>query len=210
MAVQAILGKKIGMTQIFDESGRAIPVSVIEAGPCVVTQIKTPETDGYMAVQMGFGDVQPKRLPKPLKGHFEKAGVEARRYLREVRVDDVQGINTGSEIGVSDVFKAGDKVKVTGTSKGRGFAGVVRRYHFHGGPMSHGSMVHRKPQSNGATDGARTFKGVRKPGHMGDETVTQSGVTVVKVDAERNLLLVRGGVPGANGCLLYIARDERG
>lgn len=210
MAVQAILGRKIGMTQIFDETGQAIPVSVIEAGPCVVTQIKTPEKDGYVAVQVGFGEVSPKRVNKPMKGHFKKANVSPLRYLREVPVDDLSGIEVGQEIRVADVFKAGDKIKVTGTSKGRGFQGVVKRHHFHGGPQSHGSMIHRKPQSSGATDAARTFKGVKKPGHMGAERVTQKGLTIVRVDAERNLLLVRGAVPGANGGLLYIARDERG
>lgn len=210
MAVQAILGRKIGMTQIFDETGQAIPVSVIEAGPCVVTQVKTPEKDGYVAVQVGFGAISPKRVNKPMKGHFKKANVPPMRYLREVPVDDIGALSAGTTIHVADVFKPGDKVKVTGTSKGRGFQGVVKRHHFHGGPQSHGSMIHRKPQSSGATDAARTFKGVKKPGHMGAERVTQKGLTVVRVDAERNLLLVRGAVPGANGGLLIIARDERG
>jgi len=210
MAVQAILGKKIGMTQIFDETGQAIPVSVIEAGPCVVTQVKTPEKDGYVAVQVGFEEISPKRVNKPMKGHFKKANVPPMRYLREVPVDDISTLSVGATIHVADVFKPGDKVKVTGTSKGRGFQGVVKRHHFHGGPQSHGSMIHRKPQSSGATDAARTFKGVKKPGHMGAERVTQKGLTVVRVDAERNLLLVRGAVPGANGGLLIIARDERG
>ncbi|GIV18569.1 MAG: 50S ribosomal protein L3 [Armatimonadota bacterium] len=210
MAVQAILGKKIGMTQIFDETGQAIPVSVIEAGPCVVTQVKTPEKDGYVAVQVGFEEISPKRVNKPMKGHFKKANVPPMRYLREVPVEDIGALSVGTTIHVADVFKPGDKVKVTGTSKGRGFQGVVKRHHFHGGPQSHGSMIHRKPQSSGATDAARTFKGVKKPGHMGAERVTQKGLTVVRVDAERNLLLVRGAVPGANGGLLIIARDERG
>lgn len=210
MAVQAILGRKVGMTQIFDETGRAIPVSVIEAGPCVVTQVKTPEKDGYVAVQLGFGEISPKRVNKPMKGHFKEAKVAPKRYLREVPVDDIGGIGVGAEIKVADVFKPGDKVKVTSTSKGRGFQGVVKRHHFHGGPRSHGSMIHRKPQSSGATDAARTFKGVKKPGHMGAERVTQKGLRVMRVDAERNLLLVRGAVPGANGGLVYIARDERG
>lgn len=210
MAVQAILGKKIGMTQIFDETGQAIPVSVIQAGPCVVTQVKSPEKDGYVAVQVGFGKTSSKRVNKPMKGHFKKANVPPMRTLRELPVDDVSGLTVGTEIRVADVFKAGDKVKVTGISKGRGFQGVVKRHHFHGGPQSHGSMIHRKPQSSGATDAARTFKGVKKPGHMGAERVTQKGLTVVRVDAERNLLLVRGAVPGANGGLLTIARDERG
>lgn len=210
MAVQAILGRKIGMTQIFDETGQAIPVSVIEAGPCVVTQVKAPEKDGYVAVQVGFEEVSSKRVNKPMKGHFKKANVPPMRYLREVPVDDIGELSVGTTIHVADVFKPGDKVKVTGTSKGRGFQGVVKRHHFHGGPQSHGSMIHRKPQSSGATDAARTFKGVKKPGHMGAERVTQKGLTVVRVDAERNLLLVRGAVPGANGGLLIIARDERG
>lgn len=210
MAVQAILGKKIGMTQIFDETGQAIPVSVIEAGPCVVTQVKTPEKDGYVAVQVGFEEISSKRVNKPMKGHFKRANVPPMRYLREVPVDDIGELSVGTTIHVADVFKPGDKVKVTGTSKGRGFQGVVKRHHFHGGPQSHGSMIHRKPQSSGATDAARTFKGVKKPGHMGAERVTQKGLTVVRVDAERNLLLVRGAVPGANGGLLIIARDERG
>lgn len=210
MAVQAILGRKIGTTQVFDETGQAIPVSVIEAGPCVVTQLKTPEKDGYVAVQVGFGEVSYKRVNKPMRGHFKKANVSPLRYLREVPVDNLSGIEVGKQIRVAEVFKAGDKVKVTGTSKGKGFQGVVKRHHFHGGPQSHGSMIHRKPQSSGATDAARTFKGVKKPGHMGAERVTQKGLTVVRVDAERNLLLVRGAVPGANGGLLYIARDERG
>lgn len=210
MAVQAILGRKIGTTQIFDETGQAIPVSVIEAGPCVVTQIKTPEKDGYVAVQVGFGEVSPRRVNKPMKGHFKKANVHPLRYLREVPVDDLSGIEVGKEIRVAEVFTVGDKVKITGMSKGRGFQGVVKRHHFHGGPQSHGSMIHRKAQSSGATDAARTFKGVKKPGHMGAERVTQKGLTVVRVDAERNLMLVRGAVPGANGGLLYIARDERG
>lgn len=210
MAVQAILGRKIGMTQIFDETGRAIPVSVIEAGPCVVTQVKTPEKDGYVAVQVGFGDVSPKRVNKPMKGHFKKANVAPKRYLRELPVDDLSGLEVGQEIRVSDVFREGDTVKVTGISKGRGFQGVVKRHHFHGGPQTHGSMIHRKPQSSGATDPARTFKGVKKPGRMGAVRVTQKGLTVVRVDAERNLLLVRGAVPGANGGLLTIAKDERG
>ncbi|MCS7308922.1 MAG: 50S ribosomal protein L3 [Armatimonadota bacterium] len=210
MAVQAILGKKIGMTQVFDETGRAIPVSVIQAGPCVVTQVKTPEKDGYVAVQVGFEQIPPKRVNKPMRGHFKKANVPPMRYLREVPVDDLGDLAVGTEIRVSDVFKPGDKVKVTGVSKGRGFQGVVKRHHFHGGPQTHGSMIHRKPQSSGATDPARTFKGVKKPGHMGAQRVTQRGLTVVRVDAERNLLLVRGAVPGANGGLLTIAKEQRG
>jgi large subunit ribosomal protein L3 len=159
---------------------------------------------------VGFEEISPKRVNKPMKGHFKKANVPPMRYLREVPVDDISTLSVGTTIHVADVFKPGDKVKVTGTSKGRGFQGVVKRHHFHGGPQSHGSMIHRKPQSSGATDAARTFKGVKKPGHMGAERVTQKGLTVVRVDAERNLLLVRGAVPGANGGLLIIARDERG
>lgn len=210
MAVQAILGKKIGMTQIFDETGRAIPVSVIQAGPCVVTQVKTPEKDGYVAVQVGFEQISPKRVNKPMRGHFKKANVPPMRYLRELPVDELGDLTVGTEIRVADVFKPGDKVKVTGISKGRGFQGVVKRHHFHGGPQTHGSMIHRKPQSSGATDPARTFKGVKKPGHMGAARVTQRGLTVVRVDPERHLLLVRGAVPGANGGLLTITKEQRG
>ncbi|SHF33273.1 LSU ribosomal protein L3P [Thermoanaerobacter uzonensis DSM 18761] len=201
---KGILGRKHGMTQIFDEKGEVIPVTVIEAGPCVVVQKKTVEADGYNAIQVGFGDVKEKRLTKPLIGHFKKAGVPFKRYLREFRLDDISGYEVGSEIKV-DIFKPGDKVDVTGISKGKGFAGVVKRYGANRGPMSHGSKYHRRVGSMGATtDPGRTFKGKIMPGHMGHERVTIQNLEVVKVDPELNLLLVKGSVPGPKGSLLII------
>jgi len=207
--VNGILGKKLGMTQVFDESGRVVPVTVIEAGPCVVTQVKTVDSDGYEAVQLGFGDIKESRVTKPAKGHLAKSGGHAKRRLREVQIGTMEGIELGKEI-KADVFAPGDVVKITGISKGKGFAGVVKRWHFHGGDMTHGSMVHRKPQSGGGTDAARTFKGVKRPGRMGGKTVTQRGLTVYRIDAERNVILVRGAVPGANGALVIIARQVFG
>ena len=207
--VNGILGKKLGMTQVFDEAGRAVPVTVIEAGPCVVTQVKSLDTDKYEGVQVAFSDVKEKRVTKPLKGHFAKSGAGPKRYVREVPVDGIDDITPGQEI-KADIFSPGDRVKVTGVSKGKGFAGVMKRWHFHGGPASHGSMVHRKPQSGGGTDAARTFKGVKRPGRMGGKTATQRGVTVFRVDPERNLILVKGAVPGANGEMVMIARQMVG
>ena len=213
--VDTILGKKIGMTQVFNEDGSVTPVSVIEAGPCIVTQLKSVETDGYIAVQVGFGEVRPKHLTRAELGHFKgglanpKHGdIKPRRELQEIRVDDTADLQLGQAITVDNVLNEGDIVKVSGTSKGKGFAGVVKRFHFHGADMTHGSMVHRKPQSGGATDPARTFKGTRKPGHMGARTSTVRGLTVWRVDAEKNLLFIRGAVPGANGGLVRIQRQE--
>ena len=200
---KAILGIKRGMTQIFDDEGNMVPVTVIESQPSVVVQKKTVETDGYLALQLGFGEVKERRLTRPLRGHFARARITPRRYLREVRVDSVEGVNVGDEITVA-IFEAGEQVAVSGVSKGKGFQGVVKRFHFHGGPASHGSMIHRKPQSGGATDAARVFKGTRKPGHMGNESVTVKGLRVIRVDTERNLLLVRGAVPGPNGNLVMV------
>lgn len=207
--VNGILGKKLGMTQVFDESGAAVPVTVIEAGPCVVTQVKTETRDGYNGVQVAFGDAKEKHVTKPMQGHFAKAGSALKRHLHEVSVDDLSEVELGKVIRV-DVFKEGDSVKVTGVSKGKGFAGVVKRYHFHGGDQTHGCMVHRKPQSGGGTDAARTFKGSRRPGRMGGKQITQRGLTVYRVDAQRNLLLVRGAVPGGKNGLVYILRQEIG
>ena len=211
--VNTILGKKIGMTQIFNEDGSVTPVSVIEAGPCIVTQLKSVETDGYTAVQVGFGEVRPKHVNRPQLGHFKgglnnsrNPDVKPRRTLREIRTDDLSDFNIGQAITADQVFEVGDIVKVSGTSKGKGFAGVVKRYHFHGGDMTHGSTVHRKPQSGGATDAARTFKGTKKPGRMGSETVTVRGLSVVRIDGPKNLILIRGAVPGANGALLTITK----
>jgi large subunit ribosomal protein L3 len=211
--VNTILGKKIGMTQIFNEDGSVTPVSVIEAGPCIVTQLKSVETDGYTAVQVGFGEARPKHINKPLLGHFKgglanpkNPDVKPQRTLREIRTDDVSEYTIGQAITADNVLEEGDVVKVSGTSKGKGFAGVVKRYHFHGGDMTHGSMIHRKPQSSGATDAARTFKGTKKPGQMGNKTVTVRGLTVWQVDAEKNIILIKGAVPGANGGLLTITK----
>lgn len=207
--INGILGKKLGMTQIFDESGTMVPVTVIEAGPCVITQVKTVESDGYEGVQVAFGDVKEKRVTKPVKGQFTKSGASPKRFIREVPVDGLEDVTLGEEV-KADIFEAGDFVKVTGISKGKGFAGGVKRHHFHGGDMTHGSTVHRKPQSGGATDAARTFKGARRPGRMGNEQVTQRGLTVYRVDAFRNLLIIKGAVPGATGGLLLIARQMVG
>ncbi len=207
--VNAILGKKLGMTQVFDEFGTLVPVTVIEAGPCVVTQIKTVDNDGYEGVQVAFGDVKEKRVNKPLKGHFAKAGVSPKRHIAELPVSDLNDISVGQEI-KADIFGPGERVKVTGVSKGKGFAGAVKRWHFHGANMTHGSMIHRKPQSGGATDAARTFKGVKRPGRMGGDTVTQRGLTVYRVDPQRNLILIKGAVPGATGALVMIARQAVG
>jgi len=207
--VNAILGKKVGMTQIFDDQGRVIPVSVIQAGPCVVTQAKTVQTDGYAALQLGYEDIKENRLNKPAAGHLAKAGVAPKRYLREIRVGEDAGLEVGQEI-KADLFTAGDIVSVTGISKGKGFAGAVKRWHFHGADMTHGSMIHRKPQSGGATDAARTFKGVKRPGRMGGKQITTRGLKIVQADAEKNLLLIRGSVPGANGGLLLIKKSVKG
>jgi large subunit ribosomal protein L3 len=204
----ALLGTKIGMTHIWDDEGRVIPVTVIQAGPVYVTQIKTEEKDGYNAVQIGFEEISDKNLSFPKFGHLKKAGVKTNlRYLREVRVDKVDSFTLGQEIDVN-VFTEGDKVDVVGISKGRGFAGGVKRHHFKGQHMTHGYMTHRRPLSSGATGPQRVFKGTRKPGHMGDVQRTQPGLRVVKIDAERNLILVNGSVPGANGELVTIRQTR--
>ncbi len=203
--VDTILGRKIGMTQIFDDRGVVVPVSVIEAGPCIVTQLKSVETDGYIAVQVGFGEIRPRLVNKPETGHFNKAGVNPMREIREIRTEDTSEYTLGDAI-TCEIFQPGMRVKVTGTSKGKGFAGVVKRFHFHGGDQTHGSMVHRKPQSSGATDSARTFKGTRKPGQMGNKQVTVRGLRIVRIDTERNLILIEGAVPGSDGGLLTIQR----
>lgn len=204
-----ILGTKVGMTHIFTAEGVMIPVTVISAGPVYVTQIKTNDKDGYQAVQVGFGPISDKSLTFPKFGHLKKAGVTQNlRTLREFRVDSVEGYELGQEISAS-IFNDGDKVTVTGVTKGRGFAGGVKRYGFKGQHMTHGYMTHRRPLSSGATGPQRVFKGTRKPGHMGSDNVTQLGLKVVKVDSERNLILVSGSVPGANGSLVTIKRNDR-
>jgi len=201
---KAILGKKVGMTQIFTEDGNVIPVTVVEAGPCVVVQKKTEERDGYNAIQVGFGTIKENKVNKPTKGHFNKAGVEYRKYLKELKLENSDQYEPGQEIKV-DIFAQGDHVDVSGVSKGKGFAGVIKRWNQHRGPMSHGSKYHRGPGSMGAaTDPSRVFKSKRMPGHMGHENVTVQNLEVVKVYADRNLLLVKGAVPGPKGGLLVI------
>lgn len=195
---KAIIGKKVGMTQIFDENGRVIPVTVVEAGPCVVVQKKTVETDGYDAIQVGFGELRGKLVNKPRKGHFAKAGVSLRRTLKEFRMEDVANYNVGDEIKV-DTFEIGDKVDVSGVSKGKGFQGTIKRWNASRGPMSHGSKFHRAPGSMGAaSDPSRTFKNKRMPGHMGAKNTTVLNLEVVKIMPEKNIILIKGGIPGPN------------
>ena len=187
---KALIGKKLGMTQIFDENGTVIPVTVLEAGPCVVAQVKTLENDGYEAVQLGFGEVKENKLNKPEKGHFAKANVAAKKHLREFRLDSIEGIKVGDEL-KADVFAEGDKIDVQGTSKGKGFQGVIKRHGQHRGPMGHGSMYHRRPGSMGPTSTpGRVFKGKKLPGHMGRVTVTIQNLDVVRVDLDKNVILV--------------------
>ena len=204
--MKSILGKKLGMTQLFLEDGTVVPVTVVEAGPCVVTQIKTNETDGYEAVQIGFKDIREKLVSKPVAGHFKKAGVSLKRHLKEYKVDDMPSYELGQEIKV-DVFEKGDIVDVQGTSKGKGFQGTIARHGFARGPMSHGSHNKKKPGSIGAcADPGKVIKGKKMPGHGGAQTVTVQNIEVVGIDADKNVLLVRGAVPGANGGLLSITK----
>ena len=201
---KALIGRKIGMTQIFDEEGKVIPVTAIEVGPCTVTQIKTVEQDGYEAVQLGFGDVKEKLLNKPRLGHFSKTKIAPKRYLREFRLDSIQGLNVGDEL-KADIFSVGDKVDIQGTSKGKGFQGVIKRHGQSRGPMGHGSMYHRRPGSMGPTSTpGRVFPGKKLPGHMGCLTVTIQNLEVIKVDLDKNVVLVKGSVPGAKGSILKI------
>ena len=195
---KAILGRKLGMTQIFTEEGKVVPVTVVLSGNNVVIQNKTVEKDGYNAVQLGFGEVKEQRVNKPLKGHFEKAGVKPLKFLREMRLKDASEYNVGDTIGV-DIFAAGDLVDVTGTSKGKGFAGGIKRHNFARGPMGHGSKSHREPGSTGAMisgPGGRVLKGKKLPGRMGGERVTVQRLSIVRVDTNRNLLLIKGAIPG--------------
>ncbi len=201
---KALIGKKVGMTQIFDEEGKVIPVTVIEATPCTVTQIKTVEQDGYSAVQLGFGDVKESKLNKPRLGHLSKNKIAPKKYLREFRLDSVEGMNVGDEL-KADVFTAGDRVDIQGTSKGKGFQGVIKRHGQSRGPMGHGSMYHRRPGSMGPTSTpGRVFPGKKLPGHMGSVTVTIQNLEVIKVDLDKNVILVKGSVPGAKGSILKI------
>lgn len=206
---KAILGKKLGMTQIFAEDGTLIPVTVIEAGPCSVVQKKTVEVDGYSAVQVGFQDKKEKNVNKPMKGHFAKAGVAPKRYLRELKLDNAGEMNVGDEIKV-DVFAEGDVIDVTGISKGHGYAGTIKRWGTHRGPMSHGSGYHRGVGSMGAcSTPSRVMKNKRLPGHMGVDQVTIQNLDVVKVDAEKNLILVKGAVPGPKGGIVTIRNSVK-
>ena len=201
---KGLIGKKVGMTQIFDEKGMIIPVTVIEAGPCVVAQVKTVETDGYNAIQLGFGEVKSHKVNKPQAGHFAKANVEAKKHLREFRLDDVQNVKVGDEV-KADTFEQGEKVDVQGISKGKGFQGVIKRHGQHRGPMGHGSMYHRRPGSMGSTSTpGRVFKGKKLPGHMGVQKITIQNLEIIKVDMDKNVLLVKGSVPGPKGAILKI------
>ena len=202
--MKTIIGKKVGMTQIFDEHGKVIPVTVIEAGPCVISQVKSVETDGYNAIQLGFGDVKESKVNKPIKGHFAKAKIAPKKHLREFRVESVEGVEVGTEV-KADTFVAGDKIDVQGTTKGKGFQGVIKRHGQSRGPMGHGSMYHRRPGSMGPTSTpGRVFKGKKLPGHMGRVTVTIQNLDVVKVDLDKNAILVKGSVPGAKGAILKL------
>ena len=208
--LKGLIGRKIGMTQIFDESGRAIPVTLLEAGPCFVSQVKNAETDGYSAVQLAFGEVKPKRLSKAELGHLKTNNLPPVRVLREFRTKKLEDINPGDELKAS-VFAAGEYVDVVGTSKGKGFAGAMKRHGFHGGPKSHGqSDRQRSPGSSGSgTTPGRVYKGKRRPGHMGDVQVTSSHIRVAMVDPERNLIAVQGSVPGAKGGTVIIKEARK-
>ena len=207
---KGIIGKKIGMTQIFDESGKVIPVTVVEAGPCVVVQKKTEQNDGYEAIQVGFGDAKPHKISKPLKGHFEKADVAAKRVLREFRMDDCSAFNVGDII-KTDTFEVGDMIDATGTSKGKGFAGAIKRHGNHSLRASHGTgPVARQAGSMGAiSDPSRIFKGKGMAGHMGHERVTIQNLEVVKVDAENNLIAIRGAIPGPKGGVVILSDSKK-
>ncbi|BCV18200.1 50S ribosomal protein L3 [Leptogranulimonas caecicola] len=202
--VNTILGRKIGMTQVWDEDDNVVPVTVVQAGPCVVSQVKSEATDGYDAVQIGFGEIKPSRVNKPMKGHFAKAGVEPMRYLREVRVDNAADHKVGDVVTVADFAEAA-AVDVTGTSKGKGFQGTIRRWNFACGPITHGSRNQRKPGSIGqCAYPARVRKGLHMAGHMGDERVTVKNLKLVSVDPEQNLMLIKGAVPGGKNALVQI------
>ena len=201
---KGIIGKKVGMTQIFDEKGNVVPVTVIEAGPCVVVQKKTVDVDGYVAVQIGYSDIAEKRIVKPAKGHFDKAQVAYKKFLKEFKLDSSSDLNVGDLI-KADVFENGDCVDVTGISKGKGFAGTVKRWGTHRGPMSHGSGYHRGQGSMGAnSEPSRVFKGKVMAGHLGSEQVTVQNLDIVKIDAENNLIAVKGAIPGPKGSIVFV------
>ena len=195
---KAIMGKKLGMTQIFDENKRVVPVTVVEAGPCVVIQKKTIENDGYNAIKVGFGEIREKLVNKPMQGQFAKAGTSLKRFVKEFRMEDISAYEVGQEF-KADIFAAGDKIDVSGISKGKGFQGCIKRWNQHTGPMSHGSKFHRAVGSMGASsDPSKTFKNKRMPGHMGNVSRTVMNLEIVKVMPEKNIILVKGGIPGPN------------
>jgi large subunit ribosomal protein L3 len=205
---KAILGTKLGMLQIFDDAGRVAPVTVVQAGPCVVTQKKTKENDGYEAIQVGFVPARDKRLTKPQRGHFIKQGVSAMRHLKEFRLEDISAYELGQEI-KADIFAAGDVVDVTGVSKGKGFQGSIKRHGFHRGPMAHGSKYHRRNGSLGAKGPARVFPGRKGPGRMGGDTVTIQGLQIMRVDAGKDLILIKGAIPGAKKGVVVIRNSAK-
>ncbi len=208
--VTGLLGRKLGMTRIFTEDGRWIEVTLLEAGPCTVVQRKTMEKDGYEAVQLGFGEIKERRCVKPLQGHFAKAGVAPKKTLREFDLVGDAELNPGDEVR-ADIFKAGDHVDVCGTSKGKGYAGVQKRHGFRGGPATHGSNFHRRPGAIGqSADPSKVFKGVGMPGHMGNRRITIQNLEVVDVNPEKNLIMIRGAVPGANGGLIMVKKSVKG
>jgi len=203
--ITGILGRKVGMTTIFDENGQAIPVTVVRAGPCYIVQRRTVEKDGYSAVQLGFEESPERKVNKPMLGHFKKAGVKPCRFLAEFKIPPEAEVKVGDVVTVA-IFQKGDKVKVTGKSKGRGFAGVMKRWGFGGYPDSHGAHFHRKPASHGPQGPQRVIPGARLPGHYGNETITVRGLTIVDVLPERNLLVIKGSIPGPNGGLVRIEK----
>ena len=203
---KAILGKKLGMTQVFTEEGAVVPVTVVEASPNVVVRVKTVDTDGYISIQLGYGEIKEKHLTKPVKGQFDKAGVAPVKYLREFRLTDTPEYTVGQTL-AADIFASGDLVDVIGTSKGKGFAGTIKRHGFHRGPMGHGSKSHREPGSLGpmtSGGGGKVVKGKKLPGQMGGKQATVLHLSIVKVDMDKNLILVKGGIPGAKGSLVMI------
>ena len=208
---KGILGKKLGMTQIFEADGKMIPVTVVEAGPCIVIQNKTEETDGYNAVQLGFGDIKEKQLSKPMKGRFDKAGVTPVKFIRELRLTAPSEYKVGDTV-AADIFAAGEKVDAIGVSRGRGFAGTIKLHNFSRGPMKHGSKSHREPGSMGpmhSGPGGRVIKGKKLPGRMGGTNATVLRLTVAKVDKDKNLIMVKGAVPGANGTFLVLRQTVK-
>jgi large subunit ribosomal protein L3 len=205
--VKNILGRKVGMTSVFTDDGRQVPVTVIEAGPCTVVERRTKERHGYDAVALAFGDVKKSRVSRALAGHYKKNGAEPKRWVREFRAG-IDGVEAGQTVTVAD-FSPGDRVDIVGISKGHGFSGGIKRHNFSGGGASHGSMIHRQPASNGDTNAGRTVKGSRRPGHFGVDRTTHQNLEVIRADVERNLLLVRGPVPGAKNALLEVRINHK-